>query len=72
MGSREVIKSLLFTFYSKRNFEVGQTITIDDIKGEIVSIDNICISVKKADGDIVVIPIKEIVGTRVTKKGVSN
>lgn len=68
LGSRDVINSLLFSFYSKRNFDVGQNIVIDDVSGEIVSIDNICISVKVANGDIVVIPIKEIVDTRVTKK----
>ena len=68
LGSRNVINSLLFSYYSKRNFEVGQSITIDDISGDIVSIDNICINVKIANGDIVVIPIKELVDTRVTKK----
>lgn len=67
LGSRDVVKSLLFSFYSKRNFEVGQTISLDNITGKIVSIDNICISVK-VDDDVVVIPIKEIVDTRVTKK----
>lgn len=68
LGSRDVINSLLFSFYSKRNFEIGQTITIDDISGTIVSIDNICISIKVANGDVVVIPIKEVVATRITKK----
>lgn len=67
-GSRDVINSLLFSFYSKRNFEVGQTISFDNLTGEIVSIDNICISVKVANGDIEVIPINEIVSTRITKK----
>lgn len=66
-GSREVIKSLLFSYYTKKNFEIGQSISIDDISGEIVSIDNICISVK-IKNDIVVIPIKELVDKRVTKK----
>ena len=67
-GSREVIKSLLFSFYSKKNFEVGQIISLDDITGKIVSIDNICVSIK-VDEDVIVIPIKELVDTRVTKKG---
>jgi hypothetical protein len=67
-GSREVIKSLLFSFYSKKNFEVGQIISIDDITGEIISIDNICVNVKVKE-DIIVVPIKELVDRRVTKKG---
>ncbi|MGB5418647.1 mechanosensitive ion channel family protein [Algibacter sp.] len=67
-GSREIIKSLLFSFYSKKNFEVGQIISIDDITGKIVSIDNICMNVQVKE-DIIVIPIKEFVDRRVTKKG---
>ncbi|MEN3324011.1 mechanosensitive ion channel domain-containing protein [Mariniflexile soesokkakense] len=67
-GSKEIIKSLLFSFYSKRNFEVGQTISIDNITGEIESIDNICICIKVKD-DVIVIPINELVDKRVTKKG---
>ena len=68
LGSRDVINSLLFSFYSKRNFEVGQTIVLDELTGKIVSIDNICISIEVNNGDILVIPIKEIVDTIVTKK----
>jgi hypothetical protein len=67
-GSREIIKSLLYSFYSKKNFEVGETISIDGITGKIISIDNICISINTNE-DIVVIPIKDLVDTRVTKKG---
>jgi Mechanosensitive ion channel, conserved TM helix len=70
LGSREVINKLLYSFYSKRNFEVGQPIVIGDIKGTIVSMDNICVSVEIENGDVEVIPIKEIVDTRVTKKKV--
>tara|TARA_R110000868_G_scaffold97876_2_gene269314 strand:- start:1158 stop:1985 length:828 start_codon:yes stop_codon:yes gene_type:complete len=68
LGSRDIITSLLFSFYSKKNFEIGQTISIDNITGKIISIDNICISIELNNNDIVVIPIKEIVNTRVTKK----
>lgn len=67
-GSRDIIKSLLFSFYSKKNFEIGQTITIDDITGKIVSIDNICLSIQVKD-DVVVIPIKDFADARITKKG---
>lgn len=67
-GSKEVIKSLLFSYYSKRNFEIGQIISMDNITGEIVSIDNICVSVK-IKNDVVVIPISHLVDARVTKKG---
>lgn len=68
LGSRDIINKLLFSFYSKRNFEIGQKIVLGDLKGTIVSMDNICVSVEAENGDIEVIPIKEIVETRVTKK----
>ena len=67
-GSREIIKSLLFSFYSKKNFDVGQIISTGDVTGEIISIDNICVSVK-VKKDIVIIPIKELVDSRIIIKG---
>ena len=63
-GSKDVIQSLLFSFYSKRNFEIGQHIKVDDIKGQIESIDNICITLKTVKGKVV-IPIKELVDKKV-------
>lgn len=67
-GSRDIIKNLLFSFYSKKNYEVGQTIVVNDISGKIVSIDNICVSVELQNEDIIVLPIKELVNTVVIKK----
>jgi hypothetical protein len=72
LGSKDVINSLLFSFYSKRNFEIGQVITIDDISGKIVSIDNICICILVANGDEIVIPIKDVVSKKVTKKKIEH
>lgn len=68
LGSKDVINNLLLSFYSKRNFEIDQFITIDDISGKIIAIDNICIIVEIENGDEIVIPIKEVVNSRVTKK----
>jgi hypothetical protein len=60
LGSRDVIKRLLFGYYSRKNFEIGQRIKIKDIKGVIISIDNICVVVQTAENKVV-LPIKEIV-----------
>ena len=59
LGSKEIIQRLLFGFYSRKNLTVGQTITIGDRKGVIVSIDNISLKLKTADGTFIY-PIKEI------------
>lgn len=64
LGSKDVIQNLLFSFYSRKNYEIGQRLTINKIKGEIISIDNICMTLKTDSGKIV-IPIKEIVESKV-------
>ncbi|MDV7187037.1 mechanosensitive ion channel [Lutibacter sp. TH_r2] len=60
LGARDVVLRLLFGFYSRRNFEVGQHVKTKKFEGTIQQIDNICITIKTADG-IVVIPIKKFV-----------
>lgn len=64
LGSKDVIQNLLFSFYFRKNYEIGQRLTINKIKGEIISIDNICMTLKTDSGKIV-IPIKEIVESKV-------
>lgn len=60
LGSRDVIKRLLFGYYSRKNFEIGQKIKVKEIEGVIISIDNICVIIQTSEGKIV-LPIKEIV-----------
>jgi hypothetical protein len=67
LGSGDVIKRLLFGYYSRKNFEIGQRIKVKEIEGVIESIDNICIVVVTANGKIV-LPIKEIVDEIVVVK----
>ncbi|MBL4642072.1 MAG: mechanosensitive ion channel [Flavobacteriaceae bacterium] len=67
LGSRDVIKRLLFGYYSRKNFEIGDRIKVKDIEGVIVAIDNICIVVLSRNGKVV-LPIKEIVDEIVTIK----
>jgi hypothetical protein len=39
IASRDVMANILSSFYSKNKYKAGQTIQIDDIKGEILAID---------------------------------
>lgn len=59
LGSRDVIKRLLFGYYSRKNFEIGQRIKVKEIEGVIISIDNICVVIQTAKGKVV-LPVKEI------------
>ncbi len=64
LGSREIIADLLRTFYTRKNFEAGDTIKVDDLEGTVESIDNICLTLSTTKGKVV-IPIKDIVESRV-------
>lgn len=70
LGSRGIVDSLLHTFYSKKRFEVGQMVKLQDgEEGVIVAIDSIYYSIDIGD-EILVIPIKKLSEqtTRIKKK----
>lgn len=64
LGSKDVILRLIFGFYTRKNIQVGKTIQIDDTKGVVVAIDNICV-VLKTDTSKIVYPIKTIVNKKI-------
>lgn len=41
LGSKDVVTRLLFSFYARKNLELGQLIRIDGLEGYVISIDNI-------------------------------
>ncbi len=59
LGSKEIVGDLLRTFYTRKLYEVGDTIRLKDIEGKIEAIDHISMVVKTKKGKIVV-PIKKI------------
>lgn len=63
-GSKEVIEKLLLSFYSRKNYAIGDKIKVNNIEGIIESMDNICITIITETGKTV-IPIKEIVENKV-------
>ena len=64
LGARDVVTRLLFGFYSRKNFQVGQKIKTKKLEGVIQQIDNICITIKTKDG-LVVLPIKYFVDQKI-------
>lgn len=64
LGSREIISDLLRTFYVRKNYEAGDIIKIDTLKGTVVSIDNICM-VLDTDTGTIVIPIRDVVEAKI-------
>lgn len=64
LGSREIIADLLKTFYLRKTYEVGQKIKLNDISGEIESIENLSMTIKTERGKVV-IPVKEVIANQV-------
>ncbi|MFD0760779.1 mechanosensitive ion channel domain-containing protein [Lutibacter aestuarii] len=64
LGSRDVVLRLLFGFYSRKNFEIGQRVKMKKVEGVIKQIDNLCITIDTNEG-IVVVPIKKFVDSEV-------
>jgi len=64
LGSRDVVKKLLFGFYSRKNFEVGQRIKVGKVEGIILAIDNICMTIKTKKGKVI-LPIDQVTSKKV-------
>ena len=67
LGSREIIGDLLRTFYTRKNFEIGDKVKIKGLEGTVASIDNICMTIVTPTGKVV-LPIKEVVENQVEIK----
>ncbi|WNJ21005.1 mechanosensitive ion channel family protein [Pontibacter sp. G13] len=45
LAAKNVLQNMLSSYYSKENFELGQTIELDGFKGEIVKIDGVSVTI---------------------------
>ena len=54
LGSKEVLTNILSSFYTRKNFEPGQKITLDDVTGVIEKIDGTSCVIKTAKGKTVI------------------
>ncbi len=64
LGSRDIIGNILLTFYTRKNYEVGDTVKLAGVEGTVDAIDNICMTVKTNKGKTI-IPIKEVAESQV-------
>jgi hypothetical protein len=67
LGSKDVITNLLFTFYARKNYTVGEKIKVNGNEGEIIAIDNISLTLKTATGKVI-IPILQVIENTVEVK----
>ena len=64
LGNTDVIKRLLFSYYSRKNLQVGEKIRSANFEGVIESINNISL-VLLLENRIVIILIKEILDNKI-------
>ncbi len=64
-ASRDVLSNILAGFFSRRTFNTGQVIEIDDVRGKIVSTNNISVTIQTADKEWVVIPTHQLITSKV-------
>ncbi|WP_341221558.1 mechanosensitive ion channel family protein [Polaribacter atrinae] len=64
LGSRDVIKRLLFGYYTRKNIQSGDKVIVNGIEGVVDVIDNICIILITKEGKVI-LPIKYIVDNQV-------
>lgn len=65
LGAREVVGDLLKTFYTRKTFEVGKQIEFEGEIYEVEAIENISVVLKNKDNEKVIVPIKDIVESRI-------
>ncbi|MBL7815783.1 MAG: mechanosensitive ion channel [Saprospiraceae bacterium] len=64
-ASREVLSNILAGFFNKRNFHKGMTIEIDGIRGVIVEMSNVAVTIQVSDSERVVIPSHQLMTSKV-------
>lgn len=68
IGSRDVLSNILSSFYTRKTFEVGQSISLEGVAGTIEKIDNTSCIIKTTGG-MTVIPVKRLLNEKVEIKG---
>ena len=64
-ASRDVLSNILAGFFNKRNFQKGMVIEVDGIRGVIIEMSNVAITIQVSDSERVVIPSHQLMTTKV-------
>ena len=59
-ASRSIIANFLASFYNKGKVQIGDTIGINGLKGEVIDIDSSTLTLQLADGRQVLIPLSKL------------
>ncbi|GAB4395948.1 MAG: hypothetical protein OHK0053_07890 [Microscillaceae bacterium] len=53
-ASRDILSNILATFFSRRVFQLGQTIEVANVKGKIIEISSISVRLQTDEGEVIV------------------
>ncbi len=59
-ASRQIVANFLSSFYNKEKIKLGDIIRINDVKGEVIAIDNTSFTLQTAAGRKVVVPFGKL------------
>ena len=64
-ASRDVLSNILAGFFNKRTFHKGMIIEVDGIRGMIIEMSNVAVTIQVSDNERVVIPSHQLLTTKV-------
>lgn len=65
LASKDLLKNIISSFYNKGRLSVGDRISVDDVSGEIIEIDNTTVTIRSNDRRIVY-PLSHVLGNKLT------
>lgn len=63
LASKDLLKNIISSFYNKGRLSVGDRISLDDVSGEIIEIDNTTVTIRSNDRRIVY-PLSQVLGNK--------
>jgi len=64
LASKDIIKNFISSFYNKGKIKIGDTVTVDNERGEIVKIDNTTVTIQSNDRRILY-PLSDVLGGKI-------
>jgi len=65
MASKDTMSNFLASYYSKGKFDIGDTVTLDDITGKIVEMDKSSLILIAENGNKVVFPLNHVSNSKI-------
>jgi len=65
LAAKDIMSNILSSFFGKKNFAVGQIVNVDGVRGEIIKMDNVTVTILNEEKEKVVLPSKMLMENKV-------